>query len=506
MTNNNYVIPEPAPGTKRILEEELKEYQIGSLVANHIRNCIVHSAVHVSNFVAAITLAVFAIFMRALDENREFSMLPDELSFKTLKNFGIREFPYNVLREYLNELEHRTRITGDGLDINLYEELEKNGLTSDHDYLRTVLGLVSSIPLCGEGDKVSVFVACAVGLLNRLAITGAGLKSMTALPIPLLELIKCISDLRDGESCYGATGESTVLMPYIMSDCNGTMCISQVDDNYMAVRKMIQLMSANNTAIINTMSLTPCIPHEKYKILNNFDKAYTFAPVYKAMLPNVDLFPNTKETANNIRWWPDIKNDGQWLFTRHALASLNDKGMCYSLIPLNLLLRLGDAEETRKAILDENLLDAVIELPRELFSGDQYLQTTTGGYTRYAIVVLKKGRTNKDVFMLNLASKASKDFLSSEPKYEYSDFNDIDEVANIFKNRSSIDGVSDTVSVETIFESGLCFNPSAFIREEVLGNTRNYKELLSEQKQLEKEFKEIDLAYKDAIKTFVECL
>jgi len=224
------------------------------------------------------------------------------------------------------------------------------------------------------------------------------------------------------------------------------------------------------------------------------------------MLPNVDLFPDSKETANNIRWWPDIKNDGQWLFTRHALDSLNDKGMCYSLIPLNLLLRLGDAEETRKAILDENLLDAVIELPRELFSGDQYIQTTTGGYTRYAIVVLKKGRTNKDVFMLNLASKASKVFLTAEPKYEYCDFNDIDEVANIFKNRKSIDGISSTVSVETIFESGLCFNPSAFIRDEVLVNTRNYKELLSEQKQLEQELKEIDLAYKDAIDKFVECL
>ena len=506
MAINNNVVTEPAPGTIRILDEEMKEYQIGSVMASFIRNCIAHSAAHVSDFVAAITLAVFAIFMRALDENREFSLLPDKLSFKSLKDSTIREFPYDELREYLNDLEQRTHFNGDGLDINLYEELEKNGLTSERDYLRTVFEWVSTITLYGEGDKVSVFVSCAVGLLNRFAITGVGLKSMTALPVPLMQLIKCISDLKGGESCYGATGESTVLLPYIMSECEGTMCISQVNDHYVAVKKMIQLMSANNTDIINTVSLTPCIPQEKYKILNNFDKAYTFAPVFKIMLPNVDLFPNSQETANNIRWWPDIKNDGHWLFTRHALASLNDQGMCYSLIPLNLLLRLGEAEETRRAILEENLLDAVIELPRELFSGDNYPQTTTGGYTRYAIVVLKKGRTNKDVFMLNLSSKASKDFLNSESKYENCDFNDIDEVANIFKNRKSIDGISSTVSVETIFESGLCFNPSAFIRDEVLVNTRNYKELLSEQKQLEQELKEIDLAYKDAIDKFVECL
>lgn len=506
MTSNNYVIPEPAPGTKRIISEEMKEYQIGSAMANFIRNILAHSAVHVSDFVAAITLAVFAIFMRALDENREFSLLPDKLSFKSLKDSGIGEFPYDDLRGYLNDLEQRINFNGDGLDINLYEELEKNGLTSEHDYLRTVFEWVSTITVCGEGDNTLVFVACAVGLLNRFAMAGSGLSSMTALPIPLMELIRCISDLKDGESCYGATGESTVLLPYIMSGCDGTMCISQVNDHYMAVKKMIQLMSANNTAIINTMSLTPCIPHTKYKILNNYDKAYTFAPVLKVMLPNVDLFPYSQETANNIRWWPDIRNDGQWLFTRHALASLNDKGMCYSLIPLNLLLRLGEAEETRKAILDENLLDAVIELPRELFSGGRPSPISSGGYTHYAIVVLKKGRTNKDVFMLNLASKASKDFLTSEPKYEYCDFNNIDEVANIYKNRRSIEGISDTVSVETIYESGLCFNPSAFIRDEVLGNTRNFKELLSEQKQLEQELKEIDLTYKDAIDKFVECL
>lgn len=506
MTSNNYVIPEPAPGTTRILDEDMQEYQIGSVMASFIRNVIVHSAVQVSNFEAAITLGVFAVFMRALDENREFSRLPDKLSFKSLKDLGTGEYPYDELRGYLNDLEQRTHFAGDGLDINLYEELEKNGLTSEHDYLRTVFEFVSYISIYGAGDSALVFVSCAVGLLNRFAITGTGLRSMTALPIPLMQLIKCISDLKGGESCYGATGESTVLLPYIMSGCDGAMCISQVNDHYKAVKKMIQLMSANNTDIINTVSLTPCIPHTKYKILNNYDKAYTFAPVHKIMLPNVDLFPNTQETANNIQWWPDIKNDGHWLFTRHALASLNDKGMCYSLIPLNLLLRLGEAEETRKAILEENLLDAVIELPRELFSGEHYPQTTTGGYTRYAIVVLKKGRTNKEVFMLNLASKASKDFLNSEPKYENCDFNDIDEVSNIFKERKTIDGISGTVSVETIFESGLCFNPSAYIRDDVLVNTRSYKELLSEQKQLEEEFKEIDRAYKDAIYNFVKCL
>ena len=77
MTSNNYVIPEPAPGTTRILDEDMQEYQIGSVMASFIRNVIVHSAVQVSNFEAAITLGVFAVFMRALDENREFSRLPD---------------------------------------------------------------------------------------------------------------------------------------------------------------------------------------------------------------------------------------------------------------------------------------------------------------------------------------------------------------------------------------------------------------------------------------------
>lgn len=113
---------------------------------------------------------------------------------------------------------------------------------------------------------------------------------------------------------YGATGESTVLLPYIMSGCDGTMCISQVNDHYKAVKKMIQLMFANNTDIINTVSLTPCIPQAKYTILNNYDKAYTFAPVFKVMLPNVDLFPNSQKTADNIRWWSDIRNDGQRCF------------------------------------------------------------------------------------------------------------------------------------------------------------------------------------------------
>ena len=38
MTSNNYVIPEPEPGKKRILAEEMQEYQIGSVMASFIRN------------------------------------------------------------------------------------------------------------------------------------------------------------------------------------------------------------------------------------------------------------------------------------------------------------------------------------------------------------------------------------------------------------------------------------------------------------------------------------
>ena len=94
------------------------------------------------------------------------------------------------------------------------------------------------------------------------------------------------------------------------------------------------------------------------------------------------------------------KSKGDYAFVEHMLASLNAEGRMGVVLPHGVLFRGASEGKIRRGIIDDNLLDAVIGLPANLFFGTGIPAT---------ILIFKKGRENTDVLFIDASREFDKD-------------------------------------------------------------------------------------------------
>jgi type I restriction enzyme M protein len=91
------------------------------------------------------------------------------------------------------------------------------------------------------------------------------------------------------------------------------------------------------------------------------------------------------------------KSKGDYAFISHMIESAKEEGGRVGVIaPHGVLFRGGGEGRIRKALIEENLLDAVIGLPEKLFFG-------TG--IPAVILLFKKGRSTRDVLFIDASGE-----------------------------------------------------------------------------------------------------
>jgi type I restriction enzyme M protein len=100
------------------------------------------------------------------------------------------------------------------------------------------------------------------------------------------------------------------------------------------------------------------------------------------------------ETDPYNRFWRGIppKSKGDWAFITHMIETLNENGKAGVVVPHGVLFRGASEGKIRQKCLEENLLDAVIGLPANLFFG-------TG--IPAAILVFNKAKKQKKVLFID---------------------------------------------------------------------------------------------------------
>lgn len=76
-----------------------------------------------------------------------------------------------------------------------------------------------------------------------------------------------------------------------------------------------------------------------------------------------------KASFNRFKYGIPAKNIGDYAFVQHMLATLNKDGMCGVVMPHGVLFRGSGDGRIRKALLEEDLIEAIIGLPENLFAG-----------------------------------------------------------------------------------------------------------------------------------------
>lgn len=116
---------------------------------------------------------------------------------------------------------------------------------------------------------------------------------------------------------------------------------------------------------------------------------------------------------------------GDWAFLLHMIHSMSGNGRVAAVAPHGVLFRGASEGKIRQAVIEKNLIDAVIGLPENLFYGTSIPA---------CIVVFKRGRTTTDVLFVD----ASKGFKKEKAKNKLRDGtngepNDIRKIVDTYK-------------------------------------------------------------------------
>jgi len=130
------------------------------------------------------------------------------------------------------------------------------------------------------------------------------------------------------------------------------------------------------------------------------------------------------------------KSKGDYAFLIHMIKSLNTKGRMGVVLPHGVLFRGASEGRIRTKLIEENLLDAVIGLPSNLFFGTGIPAT---------ILVFKKNRMHNDILFID----ASREFDKAKNQNNISDVN-IEKIIETYRNRMEIEKYSHVATLEEI--------------------------------------------------------
>jgi type I restriction enzyme M protein len=160
------------------------------------------------------------------------------------------------------------------------------------------------------------------------------------------------------------------------------------------------------------------------------------------------------------------KSKADLAFTMHILSWLAVNGTAAIVEFPGVLYRGGAEAKIRKYLIDNNYVDAVIQLPPDLFFG-----TTIAT----CIIVLKKSKTDNSVLFID----ASAEFKRVGNKNKLTEANQ-QHILDIFTTRESVDHVAALVSNEDIAANDYNIAVSSYVEQEDTRETVNITELNAE--------------------------
>ena len=155
-------------------------------------------------------------------------------------------------------------------------------------------------------------------------------------------------------------------------------------------------------------------------------------------------------------WGVPPASKGDWAFLLHMIASLSVNGRIAAVAPHGVLFRGAAEGRIRQKVIDENLLDAVIGLPENLFFGTSIPA---------CILVFKKNRDNEKVLFIDASGKDENHNLryKKEKKQNVLEQKNIDDIINVYTDWKNIKKFAHIATKDEIKENGYNLNIPRYV-------------------------------------------
>ncbi len=166
--------------------------------------------------------------------------------------------------------------------------------------------------------------------------------------------------------------------------------------------------------------------------------------------------PDSPTTINDQRFAPAgvlaPKSRADWAFLMHMLAWLSDAGTAAVVVFPGILYRGGAEGKIRKYMVDHNFVDAIIQLPTNLFFGTT-IQT--------CVMVLRKNKPDTDILFVN----AERDFGHEGNKNKLRE-EDIQQIVAWHTAREEVDYTVHRATYDEVVENDYVLSVGSYVEEE----------------------------------------
>jgi len=143
------------------------------------------------------------------------------------------------------------------------------------------------------------------------------------------------------------------------------------------------------------------------------------------------------------------KSKGDYAFVTHMVETMNESGRVAVIVPHGVLFRGGAEGVIRQKFVEENILDAVIGLPPNLFYGVSI---------PVAVLVFKKGRKTKDLLFIDASREFEKEKTQNKLRTE-----DIEKIIKTYKEYKTNDKYSYRATLDEIKENEFNLNIPRYV-------------------------------------------
>ncbi|WP_152056015.1 type I restriction-modification system subunit M [Aliarcobacter butzleri] len=381
-----------------------------------------------------------------LDENCTFDYL---VKHKEAANLG------DIMNKLLERIEEDNRDKLEGIfrsiDFNNKNKLgdtkERNTILKNliEDFSDTRLDLRPSML---EGNDV---IGDAYEYLISHFASDAGKKGGEFYtPSEVSTLLAKLVEPKEGEMIYDPTCGSGSLLIKASKEIrskNFRLYGQEKNGQTQALCKMNMFLHEINDAVIEWGDTIRNPLHLQDNLLKTFDVVVANPP-FSLDKWGADFAENDPFMRFNHYEVPP-KSKGDYAFVIHMIKSLNEHGRMGVVLPHGVLFRGASEGKIRQKLIEQNLLDAIIGLPANLFFG-------TG--IPAAILVFKKNRVNNDILFID----ASREFDKAKNQNNLTDEN-IAKIIETYRNRSEIEKYSHVATLEEIQENDYNLNIPRYV-------------------------------------------
>ena len=300
-------------------------------------------------------------------ERARWSYLQDKLGDAKEPYGGVLDKALAALAEHNDSLEHV-------LDHISFMRVQSNKRVVSDDACKDLVRHFSKYRLRNEDFQFSDLLGSAYEFLINMFAESAGKKGGDFYtPRDVIRLMVRILKPKPGLSvydpCCGSGGMLIISREFVEQSggdpTNIRLCGQVNDASAWSICKLNMLLHGLAGADIQLQDTLLHPAHREAGELERFDRVIANPPFSQ------NYTKSNMEYPERFRWgWaPTTGKKGDLMFAQHMLATCKPTGMVTTVMPHGVLFRGGAEKEIRKKFLEQDLIEAIISLPPNLFYG-----------------------------------------------------------------------------------------------------------------------------------------